>query len=118
VTEHAVIDPAESRRGLWLRERRLRIALLLGLVESILVLFGGARWFVIVALAVAAVAFYVLVGKSARSHTVRELSWIAAASQLIAVLVPVLWEVVRVVAIVALLLMAAVLLLLLIADRR
>lgn len=111
-------DPAESRRGLWLRERRLWLALLIGIVESILVLVNGVGWFVVVALAAVAVAFYVFVGRSSRYHAVRELSWIAAASQLIAVLVPVLWELVRIVAIVVLAVLAAGFLVLLLADRR
>ena len=108
----------ESRSGLWLRARRLRIALLIGLVESVLVLVGDSGWYWILAAAAVAVAFYAFVGRDMRFHAGRELSWIAAASQLIAVLVPVLWELVKVVAIVALVLMAVILLVMLLADRR
>jgi hypothetical protein len=108
----------ESRSGLWLRARRLRLALLIGLVESILVLVGDSGWYWVLVAAAAAVALYIFVGRNLRFHTGREVSWIAAASQLIAVLVPVLWVLVKAVAIVALVLMAVVLLVMLLADRR
>jgi hypothetical protein len=118
VTASPALELRESRSGLWLRARRLRLALLVGLVESVLVLVGDSGWYWILAAAVVAVAFYVFVGRSLRFHAARELSWIAAASQLIAVLVPLLWVLVKGVAIVALVLMAVVLLVMLLADRR
>jgi hypothetical protein len=64
------------------------------------------------------VALYVFVARGARFHSLREVAWIFAASQLIAVLVPVLWEVAKVLAIVILVLMAALLLVMLLLDRR
>ena len=113
-----MIEAGESGRGLWLRERRLRLALLIGLVESLLVVLGGLGWFWVLALAAAAVVLYVFVARGARFHTLRETAWILAASQLIAVIVPVLWEVAKVFAIVILVLMAVGLLVMLLMDRR
>jgi hypothetical protein len=118
VTTSPVIDAGQSGRGHWIRERRLRLALLIGLVESLLVVLGGLGWFWVLALAAAAVALYVFVARAARYHALRELAWILAASQLIAVIVPVLWEVAKFVAVVILVVMAAVLLLMLLMDRR
>jgi hypothetical protein len=108
----------ESRGGLWLRARRLRVALLVGLVESVLVLVGGLGWYWVLAAAAVAVALYLFLGRNLRFHAGRELTWIAAASQLIAVLVPLLWVLVKAVAIVALVVMALVLLVMLLGDRR
>jgi hypothetical protein len=113
-----VIEAGESGRGLWLRERRLRLALLIGLVESLLVVLGGLGWFWVLALAAAAVALYVFGARGARFHSLREIAWILAVSQLIAVIVPVLWEVAKVFAIVILVLMAVGLLVMLLMDRR
>jgi len=113
-----VIEAGESGRGFWLRERRLRLALLIGLVESLLVVLGGLGWFWVLALAAAAVTLYVFVARGARFHSLREIAWILAASQLIAVIVPVLWAVTKVFAIVILVLMAAGLLVMLLMDRR
>lgn len=113
-----VIDAGESGRGLWLQARRLRLALFIGLVESLAVLLGGVGWFIVLAVAAAATALYIFVGRDIRYHVLRELAWIAAASQLIAVIVPVLWEVVRFLAIIVLVVMAVILLAILLMDRR
>ena len=101
-----------------LRSYRLRIALAIGLVESLLVLIGGLGWFWVLALAAVAVALHLVVGRRTDRRTPREVIWILAVSQLIAVLVPVLWVLVKGLAIVALVLMAGVLLAMLLLDRR
>ncbi|MGH3011662.1 MAG: hypothetical protein ACRDMY_07465 [Gaiellaceae bacterium] len=118
MTTSPVIETRESSQGQWLRERRLRIALLIGLVESLLVVWGGLGWFWVLAFAAAAAALYIFVARGVRFHALREISWILAASQLIAVLVPVLWEVAKALAIVILVVMAALLLVMLLMDRR
>jgi len=118
VATSPVIEAGESGRGLWLRERRLRLALVIGLVESVAVVAGGLGWFWVLGLAALAVALYVFVARGARFHSLRELAWILASSQLIAVIVPVLWEVAKFFAIVILAVMAALLLILLLMDRR
>jgi hypothetical protein len=118
VTTSPTVELSESVRGRWVRARRLRLALLIGLVESLLVVIGGFGWFWVLALAAVTVAFYVFVARRLRFHVPREIAWIAAASQLIAVMVPVLWEVAKLLAIIVILLMAAALLVMLLADRR
>ena len=95
----------------------MRAALFIGLLESLLVVLGDFRWFWVVALAAVAVAFYFLVARRSRSALLREVAWTAAASQLIALIVPVLYELVKVVAIVVLVVMGLVLLALLVRDR-
>lgn len=118
MTTTPAIEPGDSGRGLWIQERRIRVALLIGLVESVLVVAGGLRWFWVLALAALAVALYVFAARGVRYHTLRELAWILAASQLIAVIVPVLWEVAKFFALVILVLMAVALLIMLLMDRR
>ncbi len=118
MTTSPAIEAGESGRGLWIRERRLRLALLIGLVETVLVLWGGLGWFWVLALAAAAVALYIFVARGVRFHSLREVVWIFAASQLIAVIVPVLWEVAKFFAIAILVLLAALLLVMLLMDRR
>ncbi len=113
-----MIEAGDSGRGLWLQQRRLRLALVIGLVESLLVVASELRWFWVLALATVAVALYIFVARGARFHALREIAWIFAASQLIAVIVPVLWEVAKFFAIVILVLMAALLLAMLLVDRR
>ncbi len=101
------IEHGSTRFGRRLRENRLRIALVVAVIEGILVLIGSIDWWVVLVLAIAAVAFYVLRGRAARREEVREGSWILAVSQLAVVLVPVLALVLTAFAVVAL-----------VADRR
>jgi hypothetical protein len=117
VVADTVIEHRSSRTSRWLHERRMRAALFIGLLESLLVVLGDFRWFWVVGLAAVALAFYFFVARRARSALLREVAWTAAASQLIALVVPVLWELVKVVAIVVLVLMGLVLLALLVRER-
>jgi hypothetical protein len=112
------IEAREQGSGPWLEARKLRIALLIGLVESLAVLFSDGGWYWVLAAAIAASALYIFVGRRTGSHLLRELIWILAASQLIAVIVPFLWVVFKFLAIVALVAMAGILLVILLMDRR
>src|SRR3954453_16279110 len=112
-----VVEHRESGAAYWLRERRLRIALLLPFVESLLVLFrDNGWWFVVLAAAVAVVAHW-FVGRR-RPGLVHEITWVAAVSQLLAVMVPVLWVLVKTIAIIVLVGLAIFLLVALLVDRR
>ena len=112
------IEHGSSRVGRRLRDNRLRIALVVALVEGILVLLGSVDWWVVILLAIAAVAFYALRGRTARREEVRELSWIFAVSQVAVVLVPALALVLTAFAVVALVAIAVVALVVLLRDRR
>ncbi|MGZ8783286.1 MAG: hypothetical protein ACXWZB_07280 [Gaiellaceae bacterium] len=114
----ATIEHGTTCVGRGLRENRLRIALVVALVEGILVLLGSIEWWVVVVLAIAAVALYVMRGRTAKRAEIREGSWILAFSQLAVVLVPVLALVLTTLAVVALVLIAAVALVVLLRDRR
>jgi len=114
----ATIEHRSSRFGRRLRENRLRIALLVALVEGILVLVGSIDWWIVVVLAVIAVSAYVWRGRDSGREEVREVSWIAAVSQLAVVLVPVLALILTAFAVVALVLIAVVALVVLLQDRR
>ncbi|HYY77460.1 MAG TPA: hypothetical protein VE644_14200 [Gaiellaceae bacterium] len=115
---YPVVEHRESRMGRWVRPRRLRIALFVGLVETLLVLLNGLGWFWVLGAAVLGVGFHFFVGRRAQFHSVREISWIVAVSQLIAVVVPLLWELVKFLAITVLVVLALVLLVMLLVDRR
>jgi hypothetical protein len=116
VSADPVIEHREGALARWLRERRLRIALLIALIESLLVVSSSLGWFWVVGAAVLAVALW-LVGRRTSSRLVREVTWILAVSQLIAVVVPLLWEVVKVLAILVLVLLALFFLAIILLDR-
>ncbi len=112
------IEHDSTRIGRRLRENRLRIALLLALVEGVLVLVGAIAWWVVVLLAIGAVVVYVSRGRGARREELREAAWIFAVSQVAVVLVPALALVLTAFAVVALVLLAVVALVVLLRDRR
>jgi hypothetical protein len=116
VSVEPVVEHRQSVSTRWLRERRLRIALLIAFIESLLVVTSSLGWFWVVGAAVLGVALYLL-GRRTSSGTVREITWIIAASQLISVIVPLLWEVVKFLAILVLVLLALFFLAILLLDR-
>jgi hypothetical protein len=118
VERPATIEHGSTRLGRRLRNNRLRIALIVALVEGILVLVGSIDWWIVVLFAILGVAVYVMAGRAARREEARELSWIFAVSQVAVVLVPVLALVLTAFAVVALVLIAVVALVVLLRDRR
>jgi hypothetical protein len=116
VTVEPVVEHRQSAGARWLRERRLRIALLIAFIESLLVIFSSLGWFWVVGAATVAVALYLL-GRRTGSATMQEATWILAASQLISLIVPLLWEVVKFLAILVLVLLALFFLAILLLDR-
>ena len=112
------IEQGANRLGRALRENRLRIALLVALVEGILVLVGEIPWWSVVVVAIVAVVLYVSGGRKADRGEIREISWIFAVSQVAVVLVPVLALVLTAFAVVALVIVAVVALVVLLRDRR
>ena len=112
------IEHGGSRIGRALRENRLRIALLLALVEGILVLVGEIPWWSVVLVAILAVVVYATIGRASGRQELRQLSWIFAVSQVAVVLVPALALVLTAFAVVALVLLAVVALVVLLRDRR
>ena len=111
-----VVEHREGGAARWLRERRFRAALLIALVESLLVVSSSLGWFWVVGAAIVAVALY-LVGRRTSSRVVHEVTWILAVSQLVSLVVPLLWEVVKVLAILVLVLFALFFLAIILLDR-
>jgi hypothetical protein len=87
-TDYPVLEHRERRADRWLRGNRLRVAFLIALVETILVLTDVIGWFVVLGVAVVVVALHLLLGRRARREWIRQLSWTAAVSQALPVLVP------------------------------
>ena len=89
------IEHGSSRQSRWLRGRRLRITLIIAAIEGLLYVFGVLHWWAAVALAVIALGFWWWVARGSRSHSLRQLGWIFAASQLLVICVPVALKVVE-----------------------
>jgi hypothetical protein len=88
-TDYPVLEHRERRADRWLRGNRLRIAFLIALVETILVLTDVVGWFVAVGVAAAVIALHLLLGRRAKREWIRQLSWTLAVSQTLPVLIPI-----------------------------
>src|SRR6516225_1536039 len=76
-----------SRPSRYLREHRLRLTIWIGAVEGVLTLIGLLPHLAVYILAALAIVFWAVAGRKYSSPTARNLSWIFAASQAIAVLI-------------------------------
>jgi len=116
--DYPAIEHGTSRTGRWLRERRLRLAFWVAVVEGLLVLFDVIPgWFALVVGAVV-VLFWVLIGRGSGSDALRQATWTAAMSQVLVALIPVAAFILTTLAIVVLAIIALLALALLLADRR
>ena len=97
-----MIEQGTTRLGRWLRERRLRLAAWIALLEAMLVVAHVIPKLSALLAAAALFLFYVFIGRTMRSDAVRHASWIAATSQVLVALVPVLLIVVGILAVFAL----------------
>jgi hypothetical protein len=112
------VEHREGRLSELLRRRRLHVVLWIILIEGILVLFDVIPWWTVLVLAFVSLAVYATSGRGHSNALVREIVWIAAASQVVVVLVPVLAVLLTAVAVVALVVVAIGALALLLLDRR
>lgn len=85
--QSTTIDHDTSRVGRWLHARRFRIALWIAVAEAIVAWFTHdfSKWSIIL-LAAIFVPLYMYWGRGRHSDTLRQILWIAAASQALAIL--------------------------------
>lgn len=119
MSPNAVIEHGTSRSGRWLRERRVRVSLWIAIIEGVVVAVSPdfTRWTILV-IAIALLALYSLLFRAANSDTVRQVGWILAASQLMALLVVIFAFFVKWLAIAVVVGLAVAALIYLFTDRR
>jgi hypothetical protein len=83
-----VIEHGEGRSSRWLRNHRLRVAILVALVETALVVGNVIGWYIAVGIATVVLLFHFLVGRKSKRPWLRQLSWAAAVSQALPIIVP------------------------------
>jgi hypothetical protein len=114
-----VIEAGGTRIGRWLRGRRVRLALWVAVIEGLLVALTPdlTKWTLLVIGAIL-LAFYMVAGRNMSWDVGRQLSWIAAASQALAILVVILAFLLEWVAVIAVVIFALVALAYLFSDAR
>jgi hypothetical protein len=117
MTDHA-IERKTSRTGRWLAARRLQLALTIAAIEGVIVLVSASfSWVVALIIAVPIILFYLVSGRSIQSDAGRQLAWIAGASQVFAVLLAILFIVLKWIMIALIVVLALLALVFLYADR-
>jgi hypothetical protein len=118
VATYPVLEHREHRTSRWLRENRLRVAVLVALLETLLVVASLVQWKWVVVGAGIVFVFHLFVGRRARWDSLRQLSWAAAVSQTLPVLLPLVAVVIGTLLVLAVLIAAVVILALVILGRR
>ena len=115
----SAIEHGSSRAARWLRERRLKLALYIAVLEGIVVAIRGdvSRW-TVVALAALVLIIYMLLRDRLRWDAGREVLWIVATSQAMALLVVILAFVIGALSLVLVGILAVIALVYLLSDRR
>ena len=112
-----LVEHGSRPLGRWLRARRLRIAAWIAVGEGVLVLIHAVPRIPALILAFAVILFYFAFGRQLRPDSLRQVSWIAAASQALMILVPILAALIGGLAIIALAVLAVVALFVLLQER-
>ncbi len=115
---YPVLEHRASRQSRWLREHRTRLALLIALAETVLVVANVLQWRWAMLIAALVFAFHFFIGRRARHDLVRQLSWTAAVSQTLPVVIPFIAVAVSTLFVLAVVGAAIVVLLLLLLGRR
>jgi hypothetical protein len=113
----SALDHPASRPARYLREHRLRLTIWIGAIEGLLTLLGFLPHLAVYVLAVVAIAWWFTMGRRYTSPTARHLTWIFAASQAVAVLIPAVLHIAKWLAITAIVIAAAVGLFILFTER-
>jgi len=111
-------DSARTGRGeRWLAQRRVKAALAIGVGEGILAAVGGISSWVVIGIAIPTVLIYILRGRFLESDLGRQLAWVAAASQAVAVVVALLVPVIALLILIIVALLAIAVFVLLYRER-
>jgi hypothetical protein len=86
----AVVEHRESATVRWLRERRISLAIGVAILEGILIVAGELSKALALIVAILVVVGYFVLSDRLKHGVGRELAWIAAVSQAIVLLVPLL----------------------------
>jgi hypothetical protein len=112
-----VLDRVASKPARYLRDHRFRLTFWTAAIEGLLVFVGVIPHLAIYALAIVAIVFWGTLARGYKSGLARNAAWIFAASQALAVLIPVGLFIFKWVAISAIAIIAVVALVILFAER-
>jgi hypothetical protein len=112
-----IIEHSASKPARYLREHRIKLSFWIAAIEGILVVIHVIPHLALYTLFVVAIVFWATVARRYTSPLARQLTWVFAASQTLAVLVPIVLFVAKWTAITAIVLLAVVSLFFLFFER-
>jgi hypothetical protein len=118
MTGYPILEHGTTQRTRWFRANRFRIALAIAVVETILIVANVLSWFLAIGIATLVFAIYLFVRRKVRNPAIRQVTWTAALSQTVPVLVPLLLVLATTIAIITIAIFALVIAVLLFIDRR
>jgi hypothetical protein len=86
----AVVEHRQGPTTRWIRERRVSIAIAVAIAEGVLIVAGELSKALALVVAIGVVVLYFTLADRLRPGIAREVAWVAAVSQAIVMLVPVL----------------------------
>ena len=86
----AVVEHRQGPTARWLHERRVSVAIAIAIAEGVLIVAGELSKALALVVAIGVVVLYFTLADRLRPAIGREIAWIAAVSQAIVMLVPVL----------------------------
>ena len=86
----AVVEHRQSPTARWLHDRRVSVAIAIAIAEGVLIVAGALSKALALVVAIAVVVIYFTAADRLKPGAAREVAWIAAVSQAIVMLVPVL----------------------------
>jgi hypothetical protein len=113
----AVVEHRQGPTARWLRDRRVSIAIGIAIAEGVLIIAGGLSKALALVVAIAVVVLYFTLADRLRPGAAKEFAWIAAVSQALVMLVPVLVILVGTLALIGVAALAVVALVLLLSRR-
>ena len=117
VADMPVVAHGSTRAGRWLRERRLRLAVWIAVLEGLLVVVHVIpRWPALLIAGLIITAYLAWV-RTSRSDATRQVGWILAGSQAMLALVPIVFIVVGTLALIVVGVLAVVALVVLFTER-
>jgi hypothetical protein len=113
----AVVEHRQGPTARWLRERRVSLAIGVAILEGLLIVAGELSKALALVVAIAVVVLYFTLADRLRPGAGQEIAWIAAVSQAIVMLVPVLVILVGTLTLIAIAVIGVVALVLLFSRR-
>jgi hypothetical protein len=117
VIDQQVLEHGSTRGGRWLHRRRTQFAVVIALAEAILLVAGVISRPLALLVAVAVILGYFWLGRRLRPKAAHDVFWIAAVSQALVALVPLLLAVLTGLAILGIAILAVVALIVLFTRR-